>query len=322
MDLFLAYLAKPKYGGWPTYTSHLLRGVRAAGHNAYIIKSGNTTEKKTRPFGRKLRYQNVARSEMVALARSSNVLITAVDKHHHDLAIELLSAGASIVIHDPTELKEPLRDVLPEANTIVIRESMLEYLPHATYTPHPYQRRETPMVSSKHPAVAISRIDFDKHTELIIDANLCLSEPIDIYGAINRLYAKFKLEDHDPNWQRNYKGQFSADDLWSAVRIAGSYERVIDLSVIKGDGGGSQYTFLEAADAGAALILHRDWRPSGVLAEYATTVSTVDELCTAVREPSPETASARIAFLAAHDARAVGERTIETIRATGTGVER
>ena len=321
MDVFLAYLAKPKYGGWPTYTAHLLRGIRDGGHNAHIIKAGNTTERKTRPFGRKLRYQNVARDDMISLARSSNVLITAVDKHHHDLALDLLAAGAPIVIHDPTEMKEPLRGALGESNIIVIRESMLKYLPHATYIPHPYSRRQVPQCSVKRKAASISRIDFDKHTELIVAANSSLEEPIDIYGAINRLYAKFKLEEINPQWAENYKGQFSADDLWASVRIAAGYERVVDMSVIKGDGGGSQYTFLEAANAGASLILHRDWHPAGILSDYATVVSDVDELQETVSGPVKGSTSAAEAFLAEHDARFIGDRTVLAMNHSGTGVD-
>ena len=34
---------------------------------------------------------------------------------------------------------------------------------------------------------------------------------------------------------------------------------VVDLSVLKNDGGGTQYTFLEAVHNGCAIIVHRKW---------------------------------------------------------------
>ena len=38
---------------------------------------------------------------------------------------------------------------------------------------------------------------------------------------------------------------------------------VVDMSIIVGDGGGTQYTFLEAIYHGCALILHKDWVEKG-----------------------------------------------------------
>ena len=38
---------------------------------------------------------------------------------------------------------------------------------------------------------------------------------------------------------------------------------MIDMSIIKGDGGGTQYTFLEAIHQDTVLILHNDWINAG-----------------------------------------------------------
>ena len=38
---------------------------------------------------------------------------------------------------------------------------------------------------------------------------------------------------------------------------------IVDMSVIKGDGGGTQYTFLEAICRDCALVLHKDWVEQG-----------------------------------------------------------
>ena len=38
---------------------------------------------------------------------------------------------------------------------------------------------------------------------------------------------------------------------------------MIDMSIIKGDGGGTQYTFLEAIHQDTVLILHNEWIDAG-----------------------------------------------------------
>ena len=47
--------------------------------------------------------------------------------------------------------------------------------------------------------------------------------------------------------------------------ILNNCKYVVDLSVIKGDGGGTQYTFLEAIHQDCILILHKEWVEKGNL---------------------------------------------------------
>ncbi len=42
-------------------------------------------------------------------------------------------------------------------------------------------------------AISLSRVDFDKHTEIIVEANRGLKMPVEIYGAMNDLYVYHKL---------------------------------------------------------------------------------------------------------------------------------
>jgi hypothetical protein len=303
--IILAYLAKPKYGGWATYTCHLYKGLQSAGYEPILVKQGNRTEKMLRDYGRKMRYQNVSSTDLLNLCKQHPTLIVAVDKHHHDTAHKLIDAGAAITIHDPTELKEPISNIVVNAPTIVIRESMLTHLPHATYIQHPYQTRAMKPNTERKPAVALSRIDFDKHTDIIINANTQLETPIDIYGFMNTVYAHFNLNDIAPNWKDNYYGTFTADDLWAAARIATNYQRVVDMSIIKKDGGGTQYTFLEAANANTHLILHNEWQPTGLLKEYAHTCSNHTELTELCTTELPDRTQQAQALLQHHDATAV-----------------
>ena len=306
--IVLAYLAKPKYGGWATYTCHLYKGLQAAGYEPILVKQGNRTEKMLRDYGRKMRYQNVASNDLINLCKQYPTLIVAVDKHHYDTAQQLIEAGAAITIHDPTELKEPIRTIVLNAPTVVIRESMLTHLPHATYIQHPYQAHTTTPHTERKPAVALSRIDFDKHTDIIIKANSQLTTPIDIYGFMNTVYAHFKLNDIAPNWKDNYYGTFPTDDLWAATHIATNYERVVDMSIIKKDGGGTQYTFLEAANANTHLILHDEWQPTGLLKQYAHTCSTPEQLAELCTTQLPDHTEQAHALLAHHNATTVAKQ--------------
>jgi hypothetical protein len=276
--------------------------LRAAGFDPILVKQGNRTETKMREYGRKMRYQNISKHDLLNLCKQYPILIVAVDKHYYETATQLIKAGASITIHDPTELKEPIKTLVMTAKTIVIRETMLNHLPHATYIQHPYQVRQLTTNTNKKPAVALSRIDFDKHTDIIIQANTKLETPIEIYGFMNTVYAHFKLNPISPNWKDNYYGSFPANDLWAAAKIASKYERVVDMSVIKKDGGGTQYTFLEAANANTNLILNNQWKPTGLLKDYAYTCADSTDLAQLCQQQLPDRTQQAKALLAHHDA--------------------
>lgn len=310
MRICIAYLAKPRYGGWVTYTAHLCHGLRAAGHEPLLVKIGNRVEGHTRPFGRGLQYQNITTDALLRLGRDMPVLITAMDKAHHEPASAALRAGAAITIHDPTELKPDIRETLRDKRIIVIRETMRDALPGALYLPHPYVRcgqLPEPQWARKM-ACAVSRIDFDKHTDTIVQANLLPGEPIDIYGFANTMYAHLRLKPIDADWQRNYHGTFDADALHSAVRIATKYRCMVDMSAIKGDGRGTQYTFLEAVDAGCKLVLNESWQPAGLLADCATTASDAASVRARCESPEPADRGAAERLLSAHDAVTISQR--------------
>ena len=76
-ELSLVYLAKPIYGGWVTFTVHLAKKF-----NYRLYKVGKRTEKKVRPFGYGVDYQNVSLEDLLKLP---NLLVTVVDKHYWDI---------------------------------------------------------------------------------------------------------------------------------------------------------------------------------------------------------------------------------------------
>lgn len=255
----LFYLSPNPYGGWVTYTHHLIWALEAVGQDVNLYKVGKRTENFTRSFGYGDEYQNVSLEDALQLPGTN--LIVAAAKNFRAVTDALWNAGAFIVMHDPTEIKN-LPCLEPE-RTIVIRRAALDYIPEATFIRHPYGRRGPAECDKTKLAVSVSRIDFDKHTDILLDANRLLPDghKIDIRGFENRIYTRFKIVPKYPEWVQS-RAHFdrvdgAAFDLLKEARFC------VDMSIIKGDGGGTQYTFLEAWDAGAVPIIHRDWVREG-----------------------------------------------------------
>jgi len=272
-DISLVYLAKPIYGGWVTFTVHLAKKF-----NYRLYKVAKRTEKKVRPFGYGVDYQNVSLEDLL---KFPNLLITAVDKHYWDI-IPHLNPNTKIVIHDPTELKvnkttpNPLIQgpkLLSLFKVYTIRETVQKYLLdkykiQSEFKVHPFFKYSCEKEPCKFHAVTISRIDFDKNTDIILRANQLIQDSkkkVHIFGAENRIYVHHKLgelEFHNfwkGKFEKNYPLTYQDKDILKDTRF------VVDMSTIKNDGGGSQYTFLEAIYQGCILILHRDWISQGSL---------------------------------------------------------
>jgi len=272
-DISLVYLAKPIYGGWVTFTVHLAKKF-----NYRLYKVGKRTEKKVRPFGYGIDYQNVSLEDLLKIP---NLLITAVDKHYWDI-LPHLPPTTKIVIHDPTELKinkskpNPLIQepkLLNLFKVYTIRETVQKYLLHkfdvkSEFRLHPFYKYPCDKEPYKSHAVTISRIDFDKNTDIILKANQLIQDSnkkVQIFGAENRIYVHHKLGELE--FYSFWKGKFAkAYPLTHQEKdILKDTQYVVDMSTIKNDGGGSQYTFLEAIYQGCVLVLHRDWISHGSL---------------------------------------------------------
>jgi len=181
-ELSLVYLAKPIYGGWVTFTVHLAKKF-----NYRLYKVTKRTETKVRPFGYNVDYQNVCLEDLLKLP---NLLITAIDKHYWNI-LPHLKPTTKIVIHDPTELKfnknnpNPLvqeSKLLNLFKVYTIRETVQKYLVDnfnikSEFKLHPFFNYETNKDPYKCHAVTISRIDFDKNTDLILKANQLIQDP-------------------------------------------------------------------------------------------------------------------------------------------------
>jgi hypothetical protein len=277
----LVYLAKPIYGGWVTFTAHLSKK-----YDYPIYKITKRTEGKKRNYGYDCEYQNMNITDIIKL---DNLLITAVDKHYWGY-LKFFPKDTEIVIHDPTECK-PAKEINPLIQSKdgidpllsifqvrTIRESVQDYLiktfdfqSEFLFHPfHEYQKIKVEESSIEYENVSISRIDFDKNTDIILNANQLIqdeSKKIYCFGAENRIYVHHKLKDLgiDQYW----KGKFPKDfePKYEGKSILKNAKYMIDMSIIKKDGGGTQYTFLEAIYQDCVLVLHDEWISKGDLFE-------------------------------------------------------
>lgn len=266
----LVYMARPIYGGWITYTAHL-----SLKNNIPIFKVGKRSEKSKRNFGYGTNYQLL---KIEDICKKENLIITALDKHYYKY-LHLFPKRTKLVIHDPTELKttkkspNPLivNNLLQHFDIITIRETVQKYIKEqfnidSEYCPHPFFHYDKGNYESMDNfAISISRIDYDKNTDIILKCNKLLDEDkqIKIFGAENRMYVHHKLKELD--FQKYWKGKYpkTLPLLYDDKDILSNCKYMIDLSTIKDDGGGTQYTFLEAIYNDCILILHNDWINKG-----------------------------------------------------------
>lgn len=261
MNLNLFYLSPNTTGGWVTFTAHLMEGLRQAGADPSLYKIGSRTRERDKDFGYGEKYQLIERFDAMVKVADEDVpsLIVAVAKKLRDVAEDLYYLGAKVVVHDPTEYKNLPEFVSPK-DCILVRPSGDLYAEGAKVILHPYSplpRRDG--IDRSKLCISTSRIDFDKNTSILLDANriLPIGKEIEIRGFENRIYSNFNLKPNYPEWYQSIWDYPRTRD--AAFHLLEEAQWMADMSVIKGDGGGTQYTTLEAWNAGAAVIVHRDW---------------------------------------------------------------
>jgi glycosyltransferase involved in cell wall biosynthesis len=270
------------WGGTVTFTAHLLNSIR----RKKIIRIGNVPEddKITGNFGYGLDYQIVS-SDFID--KVDKPFITDFFKYYHVLH-KLKRNDITIVIHDPTEISKEIAPYLEYWNVICIRKSFQEYLRnnynvYSKFLYHPFYPysiennnssseeygsgyiKERNREIEKTSTVSISRVDYGKNTDIIMDANKLLKKEgkdhndytIKIHGPFNPQYLDHMLGG-EQNFRQYYRGTF-AKSFRAVSTILNKAKFVVDLSTISNDGGGTQYTFLEAIHHGAALIINRKW---------------------------------------------------------------
>ncbi len=267
MEYNLIYMARPIYGGWITFTAHL-----SLKYEYPIYKIFDSKQKKnTRKFGYNTTYTNLPISEIIKL---KNIIITALDKHYWEY-LKYFPKNTILVVHDPSEFKtnhdkNPLfkDNLIDNFKIITIRETVQKYLLNtyninSNFIYHPfYKYNKSNLESMNNYAISLSRIDYDKNIEIILRANKLINDEnkkIKIFGFENRFYIYKMLKGLD--FHKYWKGRFKKNIPMTHENkdILKNCKFVIDLSKIKNDGGGTQYTFLEAIYNNCILILNNEW---------------------------------------------------------------
>lgn len=322
MGVNIFYLSPNPYGGWVTFTAHLAHGLHEAGFEPAVFKRRDRCEYTDRPFGYDVWYRNLGNEEWPDELVDGPIILAAVHKKFAGYAVEIMERfpkRTSVVIHDPTELDGKLVECIKahKINHFVIRKANLQHLPTAKLLLHPYQRMSPPPVRPPvHNAVSISRIDFDKNTAMLLDANRLLPEDrkISIRGFENRIYTRFNIVPHYPEWVQS-KAAYPRE-IDSAVKLCAEAQYMVDMSLIKGDGGGTQYTFLEAMDAQAVPVIHYDWiRPDDEMRPGVNclAVRSAEELRDVLMEDPPDLSEGMNETLSRHDATTVARTLMEML---------
>lgn len=242
------YLSNSSFGGWVSFGYHLSKVCNVN----HVIKIKDTFN------GGGCFYDDVVYKNIkpLAISKFEKPVILAVDKAHYKY-LKRFKSG-TIIIHDPTELSEEVIQYAKRSQVVTIRKTVSDLL-HSmniqnVFLKHPffkYQKYVLPKKSDR----ALSRVDFDKNTDIICKANM-IGANIEIYGYKNHIYYFHKLK--ELGFDNYYKGQYPKE-IKEISKIYAETRYLVDLSTIKKDGGGTQYTFMEAEYHNCGLILHSDW---------------------------------------------------------------
>ncbi len=281
------YLGKPRIGGWVSFLSHFTRALPLAGLTPTVYCVGRTTEVnpkngalRPRKLGQDVTYYNVSEATACELAAYGVSIVTSCAKEYVDLLPKLAARGpVHLRVTDGSEIRwlAPTLKAGQGVKVHTTRTAVAAALAAAGVSqvptmPTPYIREVTAPSAGKRFAVAFSRVDWDKNTHVIVEANRLLppGKHVEIHGAVNRMYEHHKIVEVDPAWRRFYGGEFRSRGY--GAHLAAQSKFSVDLSVIAGEmGGGRQFTFLEAWDGGSALVVHSRWAdPAGPVAAGKT----------------------------------------------------
>lgn len=180
-------------------------------------------------------------------------------------AVELVnSSDGAYVFHDPNEfgMYPHWGDATTrERRVICIRETGLSSMAHGKFIPHPYVRvcKDTEGTPRFH-ALSVARISAVKNSQWILEANQSLPDwaKVKLYGELNRMWWNFNIKPKHPDWPMPEAAGFPRT-YGAAANLCQSYKFMVDLTIFKNDGGGTQYSLLEAMDAGAVPVMTKDW---------------------------------------------------------------
>ena len=273
-QLPLFFLTDVSHGGFVSYTAHLVKSLKDVGVDARVYRRGKGGS--FRKWSHGVMSATVPLEQMVSEFRGAGagVIVCGYWKSHSEEIEALLSEGAALVLHDPTEMSEPMMRCVEknQSQVIVIRKANIDNVTQRGVTnvslvPHPYYGEVARHQGKRsRRAVTIGRIDFDKNQDVVAAAFDALPVRVRMscamYGALNGICGHHHLDQVSPSWRGYWKGTFPKTAT-APIRISETADYVVDMSAICGDGGGTQYTFFEAWEAGAVLVVNSEWIRDG-----------------------------------------------------------
>lgn len=272
LNLFFLLPASTQLGGCTSFTLHLHRAFKVLGFDPVLYRIGShpTPRQTSFPYGLPMWTVPLERA-LIEAQSAPSLIVYCFWRKCGVYAKQLMTLGVPMVLHDPAEFHDeelalmrsmayrPL--VIRKANVLGLRQFGIE----ATYAPHPYVPINPGVQEIRYHGLSLARLDFRKRTHIICEANAALEsegKAVHLFGEVNRMYEYHQLRKLHPNWKQWYHGEFPAT-VGSAVHLFAQARYAVDLTQIRGDGGGTQYTFFEAWDAGIPLILNRAWSTAG-----------------------------------------------------------
>jgi hypothetical protein len=275
-EIALIYAREQVGGGSTSFTVHLYEGFKQAGIPFRLLRFTDRPKRPRRLAGYTgVIAEYVTPDEMRAIVRSQPSVLLAPEHSRHlpepDILSSLAADGMRLVIHDPNEFMarthakifDHLQNRSIIKRPIAIRPSMKTHFKDAVFIPHPYWREyegwQGKDLMKRGAGCTIARLTFVKRPTIILDANRLLTPAmqIKIHGAENRLFTYTKVLPHYPEFKQ---GGYNLPLEWGiSARMARQHRFAVDMTYFPEDGGGSQYTFMEAWDAGSVNICHKDW---------------------------------------------------------------
>jgi len=268
MIINLYLLANPPVGGTMTYTHQLTKVLKHRGHKVNVYAVRKRSEPRLRQYPHGVSYRNLSLEDAItAMKDGPSIVATLYHRQFKEAQEQLLLNGATMIVHDPTDLHKGNYKVFKDSGCriIAVKPVLVHQLQQqgfkSVYIPLPYTPAEPTTVRSiVYHAVCMTRIEWSKHPEVIAAANLLLppGKRIKSWGQISNVYTYNDLDPKFPSWRQDYMGVFKSPnggfDCARAARFS------VDMtSVARGDGGAPQYTTLESWDAGAILVNAKGW---------------------------------------------------------------
>lgn len=260
-------------GGTDTYMNHLYYVADAMGYEPILVKVHKSTE----TFFRKVKhmvapYQNMSISELARYASVGNPVIvcTVNSKQTSDMRYRLVTLlfkkypSTFLVVHCPNHVRDFTRDFdfTTFAGKVIAVGKGVQHLAgtNSVYIPHPYNPSHYTDRPKTKLAVCTSLIMNCKHIDMIMEANRLLPDAckVSLHGRADRIYLYHTLRVKYPEIAEALPYQ-SHNDPASGFEICKPAVLCVNLTTVKFDGGRTEYSTLEAWNAGAVPVIHRDW---------------------------------------------------------------